>query len=81
VWKFRTGGRVEGAPILFNDAVVFGSADGRLYAAELAAGAELWRLELGEALTASPAFGANLIVVGGEKGTVFAVRAGPAPAR
>ncbi|MFM9032524.1 MAG: PQQ-binding-like beta-propeller repeat protein, partial [Opitutaceae bacterium] len=80
VWKFRTGGRVEGAPILFNDAVVFGSADGRLYAAELAAGAELWRLELGEALTASPAFGETFIVVGGEKGTVFAVRAGPAPA-
>ena len=59
--------------------MVFGSADGRLYAAELAAGAELWRLELGEALVASPAFGSGLIVIGGEKGTVFAVRGGPAP--
>ncbi len=25
-WKFRTGGRVEGSPIVFEDGVVFGSA-------------------------------------------------------
>lgn len=79
-WTFRTGGRVEGAPVLFNDGVVFGSSDGRLYAADLAAGAELWSLDLGESLVASPAFGGQQIVVGGDKGTVFAIRAGPAPA-
>jgi outer membrane protein assembly factor BamB len=78
-WTFRTGGRVEGAPVLFSDGVVFGSSDGRLYAADLA-GAELWSLDLGESLVASPAFGGQQIVVGGDKGTVFAIRAGPAPA-
>lgn len=77
-WKFATGGRVEGAPILFNDGVVFASSDGRLYAASLDKGAERWRVDLGEPLMASPAFGAGLIVIGGEKGTVFALRGGPA---
>lgn len=78
-WTFKTGGRVEGSPLLFNDGVVFGSTDGRLYAANLEKGEELWRLDLGESLVASPAYGARLLVVGGEKGTVFALRAGPAP--
>ncbi|MSU64521.1 MAG: Pyrrolo-quinoline quinone [Opitutus sp.] len=73
-WKFPTGGRIEGSPIVFANGVVFSSTDGRLYAASLEAGAELWRLELGESLVASPAFGGHEIVVGGEKGTVFAIR-------
>ncbi|MEO5958177.1 MAG: PQQ-binding-like beta-propeller repeat protein [Opitutaceae bacterium] len=73
-WKFATGGRVEGSPIVFIDGVIFGSTDGRLYAASLDGGAELWRLDLGESLLASPAFGGGQIVVGGEKGTVFALR-------
>ncbi len=73
VWKFATGGRVEGAPIVFLDGVVFGSTDGRLYGANLEGG-EGWRLELGESLVASPAFSGHQIVVGGDKGTVFAIR-------
>ncbi|MEO6244386.1 MAG: PQQ-binding-like beta-propeller repeat protein, partial [Opitutaceae bacterium] len=72
-WKFATGGRVEGAPIVFTDGVVFGSTDGRLYGANLA-GTEVWRLELGESLVASPAFAGHQLVVGGDKGTVFAIR-------
>jgi outer membrane protein assembly factor BamB len=65
---------VEGSPILFEDGVVFGSSDGRLYAASLSDGVELWQLDLGESLVASPAYGENQIIVGGEKGTVFAIR-------
>jgi hypothetical protein len=43
----------------------------------LADGTERWQLELGEALIASPAFGEDLLVVGGEKGTLFALRGPP----
>ena len=59
--------------------MVFGSTDGRLYAAGLADGAELWQLDLGESLVASPAFAGQQIVVGGDKGTVFAIRGRSAP--
>ena len=75
-WKFQTGGRVESSPIVFTDGVVFASTDGRLYAASLDAGTEIWQLELGETLIASPAFGGQQIIIGGEKGTVFAIKAG-----
>ena len=76
VWTFKTGGRIEGSPIVFTDGVIFGSTDGRLYGANLEGG-EGWRLELGESLVASPAFAGQQIIVGGDKGTVFALRAGP----
>ena len=78
-WTFKTGGRIEGSPIVFTDGVVFGSADGRLYGASLETGAELWQLDLGEALVASPSFGGQQMVVGGDKGTVFALRASASP--
>jgi hypothetical protein len=45
----------------------------------LESGAELWRIDLGESLVASPAFGGQQIIIGGEKGTVFAIRAGNSP--
>jgi len=76
-WKFKTGGRIEGSPIVFTDGVAFSSADGRIYAASLETGAELWQLDLGESLSASPAFGERQLVIGGEKGTVFAIRGDP----
>ena len=45
-----------------------------LFRSALTDGAELWQLDLGEALVNSLAFGERELVVGGEKGTVFAVR-------
>ena len=78
-WKFKTGGRVEGSPIVFDDGVVFASTDGALYAASLDSGKELWQLDLGEPLVASPAFGDRQIIISGEKGTVFAIRGRIAP--
>ncbi len=81
VWKFRTGGRIEGSPIVFDDGVVFGSSDGRIYAADLAAGNEVWQLDLGEPLVASAAFGEQQLIISGDKGTVFSIRAGPASKR
>ncbi|MGC6425841.1 MAG: PQQ-binding-like beta-propeller repeat protein [Akkermansiaceae bacterium] len=73
VWKFKTGGRVESSPISFDDAVVVGSSDGRLYAIDLK-GKERWQLDLGESIIAPPSFAGGTIFVGGEDGTLFAVR-------
>lgn len=43
-WKFKAGGRVESSPLVFDDAVVFGSGDGRLYAVDKHDGGEIWIL-------------------------------------
>jgi outer membrane protein assembly factor BamB len=76
VWKFKTGGRVESSPLVFDDAVVFGSADGRLYAADPQDGHEIWRLDLGENLAVAPAFADGRIVIGGADGTLFVIAGG-----
>jgi len=53
-----------------------GSGDGRLYALNRDDGSEIWRLDLGEGLGVSPAFANGRIVVGGEDGTLFAIKEG-----
>lgn len=73
LWKFKTGGRVESSPILFKDAAVCGSSDGRLYAIDLD-GSERWQLDLGESIIAPPSFANGTIFIGGEDGTLFAIR-------
>ncbi|MEM1084878.1 MAG: PQQ-binding-like beta-propeller repeat protein [Verrucomicrobiota bacterium] len=72
-WTFRTGGPVESSPLVFTDGVIFGSNDGRLYAVSHQ-GEELWKLDLGEKLTAPPVFAADRIIITGAKGTVFVIR-------
>jgi len=76
VWKYKTGGRVESSPILFEDAVVCGSNDGRLYALTLEKGELIWRIDLGESIIAAPSFSKGLILIGSEDGTLFALGAG-----
>ncbi|NNC86913.1 MAG: PQQ-like beta-propeller repeat protein, partial [Akkermansiaceae bacterium] len=73
-WKFKTGSRVDGSALVFDDAVVFGSGDGRLYALNPKDGAEIWRLDLGEGIAASPAFADGQLVIGGDDGTLFSIR-------
>ena len=73
LWKFKTGGRIESSPILFTDAAVCGSSDGRLYAIDLE-GKERWQLDLGESVIAAPSFARGTIFIGGEDGTLFAIR-------
>ena len=60
--------------MVFDDAVVFGSSDGRLYAVNKQDGREIWRLDLGENLAVAPAFAAGRIVIGGGEGTLFVIK-------
>lgn len=78
VWEFKAGGRVAGAPLVFDDLVVFGAGDGRLYGVEKVGGEERWRLDVGEALLAPVAFAGGRLVVGGADGTLFVVVGGGA---
>ncbi|MFC7339449.1 PQQ-binding-like beta-propeller repeat protein [Haloferula chungangensis] len=73
LWRFRTGGPVESSPLVFDDAIVFGSNDGRLYAVTFE-GKELWTLDLGEKLSAPAIFAQNRLIVTGAKGTVFVIK-------
>jgi outer membrane protein assembly factor BamB len=66
-----TGGRnqfISGRKVNFTS-IVFGSSDGRLYAD----GTELWRLDFGEDLTASPVYAQGRIIIAGGDGTLFVI--------
>jgi outer membrane protein assembly factor BamB len=64
---------VDGGAIVFNDAVVFGSGDGRLYALNPKDGSEIWRLDLGEGVSTDLAFANGRIVVGGNDSNLFCI--------
>ena len=44
LWSFTAGGRVDSAPTIWQDCVVFGSADGCVYCLRTSDGALVWRL-------------------------------------
>jgi outer membrane protein assembly factor BamB len=62
---------VESSPVVCGDAIIVGSADGRLYCVALADGKERWAYEIGAPVTASPAVADGRIVVGAEDGSVY----------
>jgi outer membrane protein assembly factor BamB len=51
--------------------VFFGSADGRLYAVDVASGKEVWKFEGGGSFTASPAVAAGRLVIGTDDGNLY----------
>ncbi len=75
VWRFKTGGRVESAPLLVGATVLAASLDGRLYALALADGAQLWTLDLGAPVVASPALAGGQLVIGTEAGRLYSLAA------
>jgi outer membrane protein assembly factor BamB len=72
-WLVPTKGKVDGAPVIVGDKVVFGSADGRLYVVTLADGDEVQTIDLGEPITASVAVASGSVYVGTEGGTFVAL--------
>jgi outer membrane protein assembly factor BamB len=74
-WEFEARGAFPGAPLVDGDAVYVGSADGRLYALDLATGKERWRYDTREELGTRPAIADGVVVVASLADGVFAVDA------
>jgi outer membrane protein assembly factor BamB len=56
LWKFYTGGKVNFAPVIWQDRVFVGSNDGRVYALEAATGRLLWRFRAAPAVRRIPVY-------------------------
>lgn len=66
VWTFPTRAKNDSSPVVVGDRVFIGSGDGNLYGLALADGKELWKFNAGKAISAGPAVGENVLVVGSE---------------
>src|SRR5947209_19919747 len=43
-WKFPTGSRVVGSPVMQDNVIYFGSDDGNVYALEAESGRQIWKV-------------------------------------
>ena len=76
LWIFDTGtGKpIEGSPVTCRGNVIFGSADGNLYAVNNATGQQVWKYSTGSAIYGSPACpGDGRVYVGNDNGKVIAL--------
>jgi outer membrane protein assembly factor BamB len=62
-WDFQAGGHFDGAPRIFEDQVLAGSSDGRLYALELGTGQLRWKYDAQEEVGTAPVVAGGLVVV------------------
>ncbi len=55
MWQFPTGDRIVSSPVWADDAVIFGSDDGNVYAVDAATGRQRWMHRTGGPVPATPA--------------------------
>jgi len=79
VWKWGTRRKLDQSPVLIGDAVVIGTADGKLAVLALADGAERWTADLGSELAGSIAVADGWLYSADLDGRVRGF--GPAPAQ
>ncbi|MCB9377900.1 MAG: PQQ-binding-like beta-propeller repeat protein [Holophagales bacterium] len=71
-WRFRTSGEIWSDPVRADEAILFGSRDGFLYAVEAETGQELWRLSLGDEVRARPVLAGEIVLGLTSEGTLVA---------
>jgi outer membrane protein assembly factor BamB len=73
VWNFVTDGQVDSSPVVIGDRVYIGclSGDGNFYVLDLKTGKKIQELNLDSAVTGSVGVGADCILVGSDKGTLY----------
>jgi outer membrane protein assembly factor BamB len=72
----RTGGEINGSPVVSGRTVYAGSGDGRLYAIDLELGSALWTFDAGSPIASSPAVDHGVVFLATRAGTLLAVQDG-----
>src|SRR5437016_1889547 len=75
-WKFPTGARVVGSPVIEGKVICFGSDDGNVYSLDANSGALRWKFRTGDVVHASPAIVNGVAFVGSWDSYFYAVDVG-----
>jgi eukaryotic-like serine/threonine-protein kinase len=72
-WTFPTRAQINSSPAIAGDRVFFGSNDGNVYGVSIETGQEAFKFLVGRSVTAGPAIGEGVLVVGadGNRGKVY----------
>ena len=76
-WKFQSGGHVYTKPLIIDENVVIGSADGSLYKLNKNTGQKVWSYEIGREIFSSPVHSSGTIYFGSDGGALYALKEGP----
>src|SRR5215475_5570874 len=71
LWKFDTGKPVKSSPAIQGKRVFFGSADGNVYALDLADGKKAWSFSAGAPVESSPLILDDKVFIGSDDGLLF----------
>jgi eukaryotic-like serine/threonine-protein kinase len=74
-WKFQTAGRIVSSPAIVNGTLYVGSTDQKMYALDLATGAQKWNFATEGLVVSSPAISGGVVYFGSYDGKFYAVDA------
>ena len=72
-WKFPTGNRVVGSPVLDANGIYFGSDDGNVYAVDAESGRQLWRTATRGPVPCTPAIANGTLYINSYDGKFYAL--------
>lgn len=77
IWKFPTGGIIRSSPTVFNNLVIFGCDDGKVYAVDKNSGTQAWQYDAGAGVTfySSPVAKGKFVYIGCSDGALYALDA------
>ena len=74
-WKFPTGARVLGSPVIQGKVIYFGSDDGNVYAVDAESGQQIWKTTTRGPVPCTPAVDHGTVYVGSYDGKFYALDA------
>jgi outer membrane protein assembly factor BamB len=72
-WKFPTGARVVGSPVIQDKVIYFGSDDGNVYAVDAESGQQIWKTTTRGPVPCTPAVDHGTVYVGSYDGKFYAL--------
>src|SRR6266550_564182 len=74
-WKFPTGARVVGSPVIQDKVIYFGSDDGNVYAVDAESGQQIWKTTTRGPVPCTPAIDHGTVYVGSYDGNLYSLDA------
>ncbi|RKN81518.1 beta-alanine-activating enzyme beta-propeller domain-containing protein [Ulvibacterium marinum] len=78
-WQFKSGGHVYTKPLVLDNGVYIGSADGKVYRLDKDSGERIWEYSVGREVYSSIIHDANTIFFGSDNGFFYAFEEGVEP--